>query len=194
MSDSLQESKDALLYELDGFKEKLDYELYQVNSQLESVNQRFRGLKHDILVHIIYFAIPIVLLILVQFIRSYNILADIFFMQVTSAIMGITMMVAPFFLFGLIRSIVKWSKHNAQRNWSFPTTRLSEKRIRKPEEENYWAEREKLCWILSQYRQYQTDILQMKEQIEQTDEVTTEALRTFIGNMRIYDQVTPARP
>lgn len=193
MEEVSSEYKEALLYELEQFTNKLNYEIYQIRSQQESVETRYQGLKHDILVHVIYFAVPTVIFLLIMFIRSYSLFTDMLFMVASNLVAGVSILAAPFFLVGFIRAIVRFRKHREPRYWQLPAIRRSEKRVRRPEEANLWAEREKLQWVMREYEKYQTEAAGMQEKIVHSDEVTEESLQEFIDGVEFYEAITPAK-
>lgn len=184
------------------FQEKLNYELQQIESQIQSVEKRKADLKHSIYIYLgfILFLYWLVVFFtkLEDWAMSQNEILRIAFAVFYGLKNGIYMIAVfcfPILFFYLTRACLRWKKHNPQTvKWNIPLREYERGSTPLSREPNYEIERMKLLWIKKKYQFYQKQIEEINWKMEQEPEQFDEdKIKEIIKKMPFYEKVRPAK-
>lgn len=170
-------------------KEQIEFEIAQVESQLKQVEKRITETRNNVVIYIMFIAVPLVLLFIFSIWDGYFVLIAYYVLR------GLMIIWIPVNLVCLIRAIIRYSRHSRQNlEWDLPRVRRwNYQRTERPEK-NYQTEKQKLHWVLTRYYSYRWRMEQWKYQIDRFGEkISLEEMLSDFETMEFYERIWPAK-
>lgn len=194
---SNQQPNQQVLYELSMHRRKIELEIAAVEQQLDSVEKRMTGLRHDLFVYLGFLSVPAILAGIISILSSvlYTPVIFLFFDIVNFVVLCVYVIIFPASVYNFVKTILLLCMNReSDEPVSLPPIESAFKG-RQVEEESYRIERDKLQLVLSRYYTYKDKLDQLYQKVSTTSEnMNMVWLKKELKKYPIYVDIVPASP
>ncbi len=197
MNNLEKQPNQQVLYELSMYRRKVDLEITAAEQQLDSVERRMTGLRHDFFVYLGFLSVPAILTGIISVLSSvlYTPIIFLFFDIVNFVVLCVYVIIFPASVYNFVKTILLlWMNRESDEPVRLPPVEGTVKGS-PVSEASYRMERDKLQLVLSRYYMYRDKLNQLYANIsESSEDMTLVWLKSELKKYPIYEDMVPASP
>lgn len=185
-----------LLYEINMYRRKLDFEIVTAEQQLASVKRRLANLTQDLFIYLAFIIVPILLY------YGFSICSLLFFSPIIYIIFEVAkflttcifIIMLPSSIYNLTKTIILlWINRESNETTELPPLEGTYKGGSAPKEVSYRLERDKLLLVLSRYYLNREKLDKLYQQVNSaSNNMTRLELEYELKQLPFYEGIQPA--